>query len=76
MKNEDMTISSIRFRGNKALFAELGPVGFVRYMQQFVGRGDYGKDREKWIDRLDVSRWQSAASRLQKQGKNRLKTGK
>lgn len=55
MKTTDMTISSIRFRGHKALFDALGPVGFVRFMQQFVARGDYTKDREKWIDKLDLS---------------------
>jgi hypothetical protein len=52
---KNMTMSSIRLRGNQALFAELGPVGFIRFMQQFVSRGDYTKDREKWIDKIDLS---------------------
>ena len=32
------TLSSIRLRGHQALFAKLGPVDFIRFMQQFVGR--------------------------------------
>ena len=52
---QDMTLSSIRLRGHQALFAELGPVGFIRFMQQFVGRGDYTKERERWIDQIDLS---------------------
>ena len=52
---KNMTMSDIRLRGHQALFAELGPVGFIRFMQQFVSRGDYTKDREKWIDKIDVS---------------------
>ena len=55
MKPADMTISSIRLRGNKALFDALGPVGFIRYMQQFVARSDYTQDRQKWIDKIDLS---------------------
>ena len=52
---KNMTMSDIRLRGHRALFAELGPVGFIRIVQQFVGRGDYTKDREKWLDKIDVS---------------------
>jgi hypothetical protein len=52
---KNMTMSSIRLRGHKALYAALGPVGFIRFMQQFVSRGDYTKDREKWIDKIDLS---------------------
>jgi hypothetical protein len=52
---KNMTMSSIRLRGHQALFTALGPVGFVRFMQQFVSRGDYTKEREKWIDEIDLS---------------------
>ena len=52
---KDMTPSGIRLRGHRALFAELGPVGFIRFMQQFVSRGDYTKDREKWAGQIDLS---------------------
>jgi len=49
------TLSEIRLSGNQALLAELGPADFTRFMQQFVSRGDYTKDRDQWIDRLDMS---------------------
>jgi len=52
---KNMTLSNLRLRGHQALLAELGPVGFMRFMQQFVSRGDYTKDREKWIHKLDLS---------------------
>jgi hypothetical protein len=55
MKPDDMTISAIWLRGNKALFDALGPVGFIRFMQQFVARGDYAKERQQWIDKIDLS---------------------
>ncbi len=53
MKNmeKNMTMSNIRFRGHQALFAELGPVGFIRFMQQFVSRGAYTQAGE--MDRYD-----------------------
>lgn len=52
---KNMTLSEIRLRGNKVLFDELGPVAFIRFMQQFVSRGDYTKDRQKWIGKVDLS---------------------
>jgi hypothetical protein len=51
-----MTLDEIKNKGFAALMKELGPVGYVRFMQQFLGRkGDYTKDRAKWIDRVDLS---------------------
>ena len=52
---KNMTMSNIRLRGHQALFAALGPAGFIRFMQQFVSRGDYTKEREKWINKIDLS---------------------
>lgn len=68
MKSAEMTLSAIRLRGNEALFKALGPVGFVRYMQQFVARGDYAKERRHWIDKIDLS---DLAARGRKAGGNR-----
>jgi hypothetical protein len=61
---KNMTMSNIRLRGHEALFAALGPVGFIRFMQQFVSRGDYTKEREKWIDKIDVSELEARAARM------------
>jgi hypothetical protein len=60
---KNMTMSSIRLRGHQALFAALGPVGFMRFMQQFVSRGDYTKEREKWIDKIGLSDLETRAAR-------------
>ena len=73
MKPQDMTISGIRLRGHKALFDALGPVGFIRFMQQFVARGDYTKDREKWVNQVDLSDFK--ARLVQTQGKHKRKAG-
>jgi hypothetical protein len=70
---QDMTMSSIRLRGHQALFDALGPVGFIRFMQQFVGRGDYTKDREKWIDKIDLSDLEARATPAS--GKQRRRVG-
>ena len=71
--NKKMTMSSIRLRGHQALFDALGPVGFIRFMQQFVGRGDYTKDREKWIDKIDLSDLETRGAHAS--GKQRRKVG-
>jgi hypothetical protein len=70
---KDTTLSSIRLRGHRALFAALGPVGFVRFMQQFVGRGDYTKERQKWIGKIDLSDLERRAAHAS--GKQRRKVG-
>jgi hypothetical protein len=71
---KNMTMSSIRLRGHKALFAALGSVGFMRFMQQFVSRGDYTKDREKWIDKIDLSDLETRAAHAP--GKQRRRVGR
>ena len=56
MSPMQMTIAEIKKKGFAALMRELGPVGYVRFMQQFVGRkGDYTRERAKWIDKVDLS---------------------
>ena len=46
----NMTLDQIKKLGYEALLEKLGPVGMVRFLQQFeMGRGDYTKDREKWL---------------------------
>ena len=70
---KNMTMGSIRLRGHQALFAELGPVGFIRFMQQFVSRGDYTKGREKWLGKIDLSDLEARATHAP--GKQRRKVG-
>jgi len=45
----------IRIKGLEALAEALGPVGMIRFLQQFdLGTGDYSKDRGKWLDDLTI----------------------
>ncbi len=45
----------IRSRGLEALAKALGPVGMVRFLQQFEsGSGDYTRDRQQWLDKLTI----------------------
>lgn len=59
-----MTLERIRVEGLKALKERLGPVGMVRFMQQFEsGRGDYARDRHAWVDRVTLSDIRRTAKR-------------
>jgi len=45
----------IRRKGLEALAEALGPVGMIRFLQQFdLGTGDYTKDRAKLLDDLTI----------------------
>jgi len=50
-----MTQEQIRRIGLEALAEKLGPVGMVRFLQLFsTGKGDYTKEREKWLGKASV----------------------
>ncbi|MCJ7576855.1 MAG: hypothetical protein MUO91_00205 [candidate division Zixibacteria bacterium] len=50
MSKQTMSINQIREIGLEVLTKALGPVGMVRFLQQFErGEGDYTKNREKWL---------------------------
>jgi hypothetical protein len=51
-----MTQNEARERGYAALLKELGPVGYVRFIQQFqAGKGDYSKERHALLDQLGAA---------------------
>ena len=55
MSVRTMTLEQIRLAGLQALARELGPVGLVRFLQQFeTGQGDYSVERHQWLIELDV----------------------
>lgn len=55
MNTRTMTLEQIRLAGLEVLARELGPVGMVRFLQQFeTGQGDYSKERHDQLDKLDV----------------------
>ena len=50
MNASRLTNEQIREIGLEALLKELGPVGLIRFMQQFeTGHGDYTRDRATWL---------------------------
>lgn len=53
MTTSKLTPVQLRERGYAALVRELGPIDFIRFMQQFEpAQGDYTKDRAEWLDQL------------------------
>jgi len=50
-----MTLEQIRQAGLEALDLDLGPVGMVRFLQQFeTGQGNYSVERHRWLSKQDV----------------------
>jgi hypothetical protein len=69
MSQTALTLEQIRTRGLKALSRELGPVGLVRFLQQFeTGQGDYTAERYQWLGTPtvqelaeEIEKWRGAA---------------
>ncbi len=58
MNTRTMTPEQIRLAGLKVLARELGPVGMVRFLQQFeTGQGDYSKERHEWLSLYSTPVW-------------------
>ena len=67
MSTQTMTLEQIRLVGLEALVQKLGPVGMIRFLQQFeTGSGDYSVDRHSWLDKGDV---RTLAKQIQRQRK-------
>jgi len=50
MAPEIMTLAQIQSKGLDLLARELGPVGLIRFLQQFdPGSGDYTAERHEWL---------------------------
>ena len=59
-----MTLNQIKQTGLEALDRELGPVGMIRFLQQYeTGWGDYSQDRHLWLTNQNV---ESLAPKIQK----------
>lgn len=55
MSTWELTAEQIRVAGLRALERELGPVGMVRFIQQFTrGSGNYTAERDAWLSDIDV----------------------
>ncbi len=63
-------LNEIRQIGLEVLLERLGPVGMIRFLQQFeTGYGDYTAERESWLVETDmdtlvakIQRWRSSKS--------------
>lgn len=68
------TLDEIRQKGLDVLYRELGPVGMIRFLQQFEpGNGDYAKERRAWVDRMSFDDLRKLAERRKRRGKQRGK---
>ena len=55
MITESMTLNEIQQAGLAVLSRELGPVGFVRFLQMFErGYGDYSQERSSWLEEQSI----------------------
>ena len=55
MNMEARPISEISRRATHILFKEMGVVETIRFLNQFsIGRGDYTKEREKWLGDISM----------------------
>jgi hypothetical protein len=55
MNIQTLSPNRIRKLGLEALAKALGPVGMVRFLQQFeTGAGDYTKERTLWLKDINI----------------------
>ena len=67
MNTRQMTLEQIRTAGLEALNGALGPVGMIRFLQQFErGRGDYTAERHGWLDGISVEQIAREAARIRR----------
>ena len=72
MNMPTMTLEQIRIKGLEVLTNELGPVGMIRFLQQFeTGKGDYSVERHNWLDGMDVQEIVEEIQRLRYEKENK-----
>jgi hypothetical protein len=55
MKAQQTNPVILRKLGLEALCKSLGPLGMVRFLQQYeTGTGDYTKERDFWLKDIDI----------------------
>ncbi|MCL5275706.1 MAG: hypothetical protein M1434_13340 [Chloroflexi bacterium] len=55
MNASELTLEQVREIGLQSLLRDLGPVGMIRFLQQFeLGYGDYTHDRSRWLNDFTV----------------------
>lgn len=64
------TLNDIRTEGLAALRERLGSAGMIRFMQQFAtGKGDYARERRKWVDNTSLAEIKRLAAKQQRKRK-------
>ena len=55
MKSQTLAPPVLRKAGLDALAKKLGPLGMVRFLQQYEsGSGDYTREREQWLKDVEL----------------------
>ena len=55
MKAQQTNPAILRRLGIEALCKSLGPLGMVRFLQQYeTGTGDYTRERDLWLKNIDI----------------------
>lgn len=55
MNPATMTLEQVRVIGLQALSRDLGPVGLIRFLQQYeTGYGNYTAERHRWLGERTV----------------------
>lgn len=55
MKVQQTNPAILRKMGLEALWKSLGPIGMVRFLQQYeTGTGDYTKERDLWLKDIGI----------------------
>ena len=55
MKAQQTNPLILRKMGLEALCKSLGPIGMIRFLQQYeAGTGDYTKERDLWLKDIDI----------------------
>jgi len=68
MNTQTLSPSNLRRKGLQALHKSLGPVGMVRFLQQFEeGTGDYTRDRKQLLTAKSVAEVAEKIKRARKQ---------
>ena len=71
MKVQQTNPAILRKMGLEALCKSLGPLGMVRFLQQYeTGTGDYTRERDLWLKDIDI---ESIAIELKNRQKKKTK---
>lgn len=69
INTQTMSLKEVEKAGLTVLARELGPVGFIRFLQLFeTGAGNYTAERHEWLDGQSL---EEILQRIEKQSENK-----